>query len=98
MEATDKALQGLIETTAAGGVLVLSFTEPDALSNTVLERTIGKHEASQMYGGPALACAQIVRGDGAQQDQLCAVRGISEIPTTEIWRAGKLQVKVSRRH
>jgi hypothetical protein len=93
--ATDKALQGLIETTVQGGVLVLSFTEAGALSNPVLERTIGKYAASQLYGGPALACAQIVRGNGAQQDALCATRGTTEIPTTEIWRAGKLEARVS---
>jgi len=93
VEATETAIQGLIGSPGEG-VFVLSFTEEGSLSNSVFDRTIGKYEASQMHGGPALACVQIVHGDGAQQDQLCELRGIRTFPHVEVWRLGKIVATV----
>ena len=95
--ATQAALQGLIEsgrTTAA--VFVLHFTEGDVMSNSVVERTIERYEASHMYDGPPLACAQIVRlGDGGPQDDVCSALSIASFPTTQVWRRGDLVEETS---
>ena len=75
---------------APSGVFVLSYTEAGALSNSLLERVVADFEASELYGGPALACAQIVRDGGGPQDALCDQRGVTAFPTTEVWQKGSL--------
>ena len=50
----------------------------------VFQRTIETYESSQMYEGPALACAQIMHlGDGGSQDEVCAALSIENFPTTQ---------------
>ncbi|EOD20187.1 hypothetical protein EMIHUDRAFT_467388 [Emiliania huxleyi CCMP1516] len=79
---------------APSGVFVLSYTEAGALSNSLLERVVADFEASELYGGPALACAQIVRDGGGPQDALCDQRGVTVFPTTEVWQKGALVATV----
>lgn len=93
--ATNTALDSLIASTSSGGVFVLSYTTADSLFNSVFERAISKFEASRVCGGAALACAQLVSGDGAQQDELCKRRGIDAFPTIQIWQRGELAATVS---